>query len=100
MAKNPKYDRYQRDLPSMVYNFSHKMSYGDGAKSEVMPNQELEEDLHKLIIKRIEKPKVHSSFKDNTWSAELVDMQLMSKFNKLFHFLLCVINIYIKYAQM
>ena len=37
-------------------------------------------------------------FKDNIWGADLADMQLISKFNKGFRFLLCVINIFSKYA--
>ena len=36
--------------------------------------------------------------KDNIWAADLVHMQLISKFNKGFEFLLCVIDIYSKYA--
>ena len=32
------------------------------------------------------------------WTAYLADMQLISKFNKGFRFLLCVIDIYSKYA--
>ena len=32
------------------------------------------------------------------WTADLADMQLISKFNKGFRFLLCVIDIYSKYA--
>ena len=35
---------------------------------------------------------------DNIWGADLTDMQLISKFNKGFRFLLCVINIHSKYA--
>ena len=36
--------------------------------------------------------------KDNIWSADLADMQLINKFNKGFRFLLCVIDILSKYA--
>ena len=36
--------------------------------------------------------------KDNIWATDLVDMQLISKFNKGFKFLLCVIDVYSKYA--
>ena len=32
------------------------------------------------------------------WGADLADMQLISKFNKGFWFLLCVIDIYSKYS--
>ena len=41
---------------------------------------------------------VYSGFKDNMWGADLADMQLTSKFNKAFRFLLCVIDIFSKYA--
>ena len=36
--------------------------------------------------------------KHNIWSADLADMKLISKFNKGFRFLLCVIDIFSKYA--
>ena len=42
---------------------------------------------------------MYSSFKDNIWGVDFADMQLLSKFNKGFRFLLCVINIFSKYAR-
>ena len=44
------------------------------------------------------KRKVHSSFINNIWGADLADIQLISRFTKGFRFLLCVIDIYSKYA--
>ena len=41
---------------------------------------------------------MYSAFKNNIWGADLADMQLISKFNKRFRFLLCVIDIFSKYA--
>ena len=41
---------------------------------------------------------MYSSFKDKIWGADLADMQLISKFNKRFTFLLCVADIFSKYA--
>ena len=41
---------------------------------------------------------MYSSFSDNIWGEDLADMQLLSKFNKGFRFLLCVIDIFSKYA--
>ena len=61
-------------------------------------DKELAEELHKLIIKNFNKRKVHSPFTDNIWGADVADMQLINKFNKGFRFLLCVIDIYSKYA--
>ena len=62
-----------------------------------MPNQQLVNELHKPIIKKIKRRKVYSSFKYNIWVADLADMQLI-KFNKEIRFLLCVTDIFIKYA--
>ena len=42
--------------------------------------------------------KAHSFFINNIWGAELAHMQLLSKFYKGICFLLCVIDIYSKYA--
>ena len=41
---------------------------------------------------------MYFSFKDNIWGVDLADMRLLSKFNKEFRFLLCVIHIFSKYA--
>ena len=46
----------------------------------------------------MKKRKVHAAFKDNIWGADLADMQLLSKYNKGIRFLLCVIDIFSKYA--
>ena len=67
-------------------------------KNEIIFNKELTEELHKPIIRKFDKRKVHSPFIDNIWGAVLADMQLISKFNKEFRFLLCVIDIYSKYV--
>ena len=63
-----------------------------------MSNIELSEKLHKPIIRTFNKRKVHSSFIDNIWGADIGDMQLLSKFNKEIRFLLCFIDIFSKYA--
>ena len=61
-------------------------------------NEQLAEELDKPIIKKLKKRKVYSLFKDNIWGAELADIQLRSKFNKGFRFLLCVIDSFSKCA--
>ena len=80
----------------MVYKFFDKKSTGSGIANE--PNYQLADVLHKPIIRKFEKRKVYSGFKDNIWVADLADMQLISKFNKGFKFLLCVTDIFSKYA--
>ena len=102
IAKDPKYDGYQRGLASMVYKFFDKKSAGSGAKhvnTKITPqHQQLAEELHKPIIRKFEKRKVHAAFKDNIWGADLAAMQLLNRYNKGITFLLCVIYIFSKYA--
>ena len=96
IAKDPKYDGYQRGLASMVYKFFDKKSKGSGvANNEIKQKLQLAEELHKPIIRNFKKRAVYFGFKDNIWGAYLADMQLISKFNKRFRFkfLLCVIDI-------
>ena len=57
-------------------------------------NQQLTGELHKPIIRKFKKRKVHSSFNDNIWGIALVDMQLISKYNKGTQFLLCTIDVF------
>ena len=78
IAKNPKYDGYQRGLHSMVYKFFDKESSGSGVKSQIIQNEELAEELHKPIIRKVEKRKVYLSFIDNIWGTDLADMQNVS----------------------
>ena len=52
-AKNPKCDRYQGGLASMVCKFFDKTSKGSGVNIEVKYNEQLAEELHKPIIRYI-----------------------------------------------
>ena len=97
IASDQKYDEYQRRLASMVYKFFDKKSQGSGLANN-KENVQLANELHKPITKKFNKRKVYSSFKDNIWGVDLADMQLLSKFYKGFRFLLCVIDIFSKYA--
>ena len=101
IASNPQYDGYQRGLASMVYKFfDSKVSSPDRKTvgSGVNENIKLANELYKPIIRKFNKRKVYSSFKDNIWDADLADMQLLSKFNKGIKYLLCVIDLFSKYA--
>ena len=55
IAKNPKYDGYQRRLASMVYKFFDKTSKGGGFNMEVKHNEQLARELHKPIIRNLKK---------------------------------------------
>ena len=84
------------DLLQRSVKFLIKKISGKGIKN--ISNKELAEELHKPIIKKFNKGKVYSPFIDIILGADLADMQYICKFNKVFRFLLCVININSKYA--
>ena len=65
----------------MVYKFFDSKFLGSGAKL-IPENEQLADELHKPIIRKFEKIRVYSTFKDNIWGVDLADMQLLSKYNK------------------
>ena len=102
IVSNPKYDGYQRVLASMVYKFFDtkstwlNKSSGSGIINE--PNYQLANELHKPIIRKLKKEKVYSSFRDIIWGVDLVDMQLLSKYNKGNKYLLFAVDLFSKYV--
>ena len=59
IAKNPKYDGYQRELVSMIYKCFDKKTSAGSVKIEIMPNKEISEELQKPTIGKLQKRKVH-----------------------------------------
>ena len=78
----------------MVYKFFDKKSIRSGINSSSIVANE----LHKPVIKKVNKTKVYSQFKDNIWGVDLADMQSLSEKNKSIKYLLCAIDLYSKYA--
>ena len=67
IAKNPKYDGYQRGLASMIYKFFDKKAKGSGvtladesAIKSIPQNEQLADELHKPIINKFKKRKTFS----------------------------------------
>ena len=105
IASNPEYDGYQRGLASMVYKFFDKKSTGVGIARDTTKSSSLArsssilaDECHKPIIRKFNKRKVYSQFKDNIWGVDLADMQSLNRKNKGIKYLLCVIDLYSKYA--
>ena len=97
----------------MVYDFFDKKSIGSGttkskdrakSKDTAKPSSLerssliLSNELHQPVIKKFNKRKVYSQFKDNIWGVDLADMQSLSKKNKGIKYLLCAIDLCSKYA--
>ena len=97
IASNPNYDGYQRGLASMVYKVFDKMSKGSGIVTN-KPNYQLANELHKPTIRKFEKRKIVSSFRDTIWGIDLANMQSLSKYNKGIKYyyvqLICLVNMH------
>ena len=116
IASNPKYDGYQRGLASMVYKFFGKKSTAGPSSLErtgscfkklkntaepsalARSSSILADERHKTIIRKFDKRKVYSQFKDNIWGVDLAEMQSLSRKNKGIKYILCAIDLYSKYA--
>ena len=53
IAKNPKYDGYQRDLVSVAYKIFDKKSSVSDVNNEIKLNEQLADELHKPIIRKL-----------------------------------------------
>ena len=93
----------------MVNKFFDKKSTGSGFKklkntaelsAVARSSSILADERHKLIIRKSNKRKVYSQFKDNIWGegVDLADMQSLSRKDKGIKYLLCAIDLYSKYS--
>ena len=73
IASDPKCDRYQRGLVSMVYKFFDQKCSGSGVAIE--PNYQPANKIYRQIIRKRNRRKVYLSFRDNIWGVDLADMQ-------------------------
>ena len=109
IASNTKYDGYQRGLASMVYKFFDKKSTAGPTaepsalarsslartggsfkkfKNTTKPSSSiLADELHKPIIRKVNKRKVYSQFKDNIWGVDLADIGKKIKVLNIFYVL-------------
>ena len=62
IAKNPKYDGYQRRLAFMIYKLFDKKSKGSVVDIPLEFNEQLAKELRKPIIKNFKKRTVYSGF--------------------------------------
>ena len=98
IAKNSKYDGYQRGLASMVYQFFDKKSKGSGvANNEIKHNLQLAKELHKPIIRNLKKNSLFWIQKQylGCWFSWYT---INSIYNKGIKYLLCANDLFSKYA--
>ena len=87
-------DGYQIALASVVYRFYDK-KIGSG----VSLNEELAEELHKPVTKKIKRREVCPRFKDKIWAAYLAEMESLISKNKNIKHLLRVIDVFTKFTS-
>ena len=61
-------------------------------------NEHLAEELHKPVIKILKISKFYARFEDSVWAAGSAEMESLSSKNKNVKYLLCVIDVFTKYA--
>ena len=101
IAINCKHDGNQQPLASMIYKyFDKKTESGALVTSNVgaSVNEKLAEELHTPIIKKFKRRKVYARFKDIIWAVDLAEMGPLSSKNQNVKYLLCVIDVFTKYA--
>ena len=77
----------------MVYKFFDKQT-----GSRISVNKHLAKKLHKQVIKKFKRREVYARFNPNIWAADLAEMESLSSKNKSVKYLLCVIDVFSKYA--
>ena len=69
-----------------------------GKKKKNSWTEKLADGLHKPVKRKFPRRFVIGFTKDEIWSADLVDMQAFSSFNKGFKYILTVIDVFSMYA--
>ena len=96
---NSIYDRHQRGFAIWSINFLAKKRLADlpTINVGVCVNEELAQELHKPAIKKFKIRRVYLRYK-NIWAADLAKMGSLSFKNQGVKYLLCVIDIFTRYA--
>ena len=83
----------KKALVSIVYKFFDKKR-----GSDVSVNEQLAEELDKPVIKKFKRRNVYARCKENIWAADLPEMGSLFSRNNNVKYLLCVIDVFTKYA--
>ena len=61
-------------------------------------NEQLAEELQKPVVKKCKRKKAYTRFEGIIWAADLAEMESLPSKNKNVIYLLCVIDVFTKYA--
>ena len=68
-------------------------------KKKMCVNKQLAQELDKPVIEKFKRRRVHATFKDNIWAAELDEIESLPFFNCGIQYLLSVIDVFSKYIS-
>ena len=88
-------EKMERGLVSSLIGTKARFGWGVDKKKKAST---LAEELHKPIRRKFKKRRVLVNGIDKIWAADLVDMQVFSKFNRGVKYLLAVIDVFSKYG--
>ena len=94
-------ERIDRKVVQQIMGVKHRMGWGlkgSTNNSTIHWTNELADELHKPIRRMFEKRKVFAKTVDDIWTADLVEMAPLSKFNKGYKYLLMIIDVFSKYG--
>ena len=81
-----------------IIGTKYRLGLGKKKKKKNSWKEKLADELHKPIKRKFPRRSVIVFNKDEIWSADLVEMQAFSSFNKGFKYILTVIDVFSKYA--
>ena len=88
-------EKFDKALVSGIIGVKSKL--GLGLKTEIEWSDQLADELHKPVRKKVQK-RVMVDKIDEIWAADLVDMQKLSRDNKGYKYLLTVIDVFSKFG--
>ena len=82
-------------LARLIINSKQKLGFGfSGSGLEKLANE-----LHKPIIRNFKRRKVNfGNFPNEIWSADLIDLKKLKKYNNGFQYIINIIDLYSRYA--
>ena len=86
-------EKIDRKIVQSIIGTKRRMGWG-----LIQWTNELADELHKPIRHKFQKRKVVAKAVDDIWTADLVEMIPLAKFNKGFRYLLMVIDVFSKYG--
>ena len=91
-------ERTDKSIFGKLIKAQVKFGFGHPIKTNFKFTNELAEELHKPVSKKIDRRSVNVNGMDEIWAADLIDMQAFSKHNYEIKYLLTVIDIFSKFV--